>query len=114
MAQICIAHRDSNNVGNKLDYYYHISHINDEFSEKYYFRRNKALLKLASYVVDNELSDRQKEIFLLHISGQSNKYIAELLNVNPSTVTRSLALSQKIFDKAYKHFQCFASMFVCD
>lgn len=108
-----ILHRDSNNAHNYFDYIHYLRCSQNEHTSNYYKRRNKALLKLSAYIIENELTDRQREIFLLHINQKfNNKQIAEWLGINPSTVTRSLAVSFKTLDKAYKHFECMTEVFV--
>ena len=108
-----VLHREQDDAHNYFDYKNFLRCSKNKDTEEFYKRGNKALLKLAGYIIDNELTDKQKEVFLLHINqGLNNKQIALLLGVNDSTISRSLASSFKIFDKAYKHFECMNDMFV--
>ena len=108
-----VLHRECGNAHNYFDYIHFLRSSKNKSTEEFYKRRNKALLKLVEHIIDNELTDKQKEVFLLHINqGLNNKQIASLLGVNASTISRSLASSFKIFDKAYKHFECMYDMFV--
>lgn len=90
--------------GNYLDYEYFLKHSNDK--PTFANNRRRALLKLVSQVINNELSAQQRTcVVLVKVKGYSQKDTAKELGVNPSTVCRHLQAAERKFNLAYKHFK---------
>lgn len=91
----------------KLEYQYSQYFINEKNSSEFYDRQKRGMSKLAMEVLYEELTPRQRQIFILvHAEGFSQTQVAQELGLNKSTVSRHLKLAQKKFDKAVKHFNC--------
>ena len=74
-----IIHRDSN-IADKCDYNSFLFCFRDKSTNEFYARRNKALINLSTYIINNELTDKQREVVNLHIFEKlNNKQIALLL-----------------------------------
>lgn len=105
-------HRDRiNTVGredaNKFDYEYFLHHAKDKVSKAYCDRNKNALLKLIKLVMENELTDKQRQVVILvKLNGLSSKEAARELNLSESTVSRHLSAAKRKFDNAYKYFDC--------
>lgn len=85
--------RDTNDVerGNSFDYRYWLLHATDEGCDEYYRNKKRTLIKLIKAVMENELTDKQREVVtLVKIQGLKGKDAAHILNINPSTVSRHL------------------------
>lgn len=93
--------------GNSFDYQYFLLHKNDSANDRYYSWQKKALVKLILFVLENELTDVQRRVVILtKINGLKNKEAANLIGVDPSTVSRELKAAQKKFNRAYEHYSC--------
>lgn len=108
---------DDNGVesANYFDYQYFLLQKNKSESDKYSTQQKKALIKLIFLVIETELTDIQRRVVILtKIKGLKGKEVANLLGVNPSTVSRELKSAQRKFDRAYEHYSCIKRSIMCE
>lgn len=83
-------------------------------SDTYNETRKKSLLSLIKAVMENELTDKQKQVVLLvKAQGLKQKDVAQIMRVTNSTVCRHLKAAQKKFDIALRYFECNKTQ-ICD
>jgi len=93
-------------VDDFVDYQNHIYFLNDKQADEYNESRKKSLLALMQSVLENELTDKQKQAVLLVRGMQLKQQQAgEIMGIERSTVCRHLKYAQKKFDRALKHFE---------
>jgi RNA polymerase sigma-70 factor (ECF subfamily) len=65
----------------------------------------KTLKKYMSDIINEELTERQREIVMMYYYENRNiSEIADTLSVNPSTISRSLARSRKNIFRILKYY----------
>lgn len=102
-------------TSNILDYVHKSEHYNDDECHNFYQRKNKALLALIYYTMENELTDKQKEcIYYNKFQNLKVKDIACMLKINPSTVSRHISNAQKVFDRVYEYYKCLEPLLIND
>lgn len=96
---------EDSNYSDLVDYEFSLVESSSSRTESYYDNQKTALVNLIKTVIDEELTERQRDIVVLvKIKGLTSKEVAETLCINPSTVCRHLKAAQKKFDRAYQHF----------
>lgn len=91
----------------KVDYQHYLYFENERSSDKYFEGQKNGLIKLMNLVMEQELTEKQREAVLL-VKGQNLKQYeaAEIMGVTPSTITRHLKAAQKKFDDALRFYEC--------
>lgn len=93
--------------GDVLDFEYFMLHKFDNDSDNFSERKIKAMLNIMRKVVDEELSEKQREcVIMVKFQGLKQNEVASVLGLNPSTVCRHLKGAQKKFDNALRYFDC--------
>lgn len=91
----------------KMDYQHYQFFQNESSSKKYYANKKLGLTKLMNLVMEQELTDKQREVVILVMArGMKQNEVAKLVGVSPSTVNRHLKAAQKKFDYALKFYDC--------
>lgn len=97
-----------------VDYAYYLFHRKDNTSGQRSVR-TRALLKIISIVMEDELTDKQREaVELCKFKGMSNKEAAEILGVSESTICRHLQKASEKFEHAYKYYSVLERVFLDD
>lgn len=99
--------------GNYLDYIFYQHQTRNKACETFNERKRQSLIRLITKEISEKFTERQKEIFnLKYIDGFKQNEIAEKLNINPSTVCRTLQRAKdKLFHK-YGDYLCVKDLFV--
>lgn len=93
--------------GNILDYEYYQYFKNDTSSNEYYESRKAELLRVIRLVINNELTEKQREcVLLVKADGMKQRDVAKTLGISDSTVSRHLKAAQKKFDAALVYYEC--------
>ncbi len=107
-------YKSGNQIKNEIDYLYYSLHKNDN-SDNYYKLQNAALIKLYTKVFNEELTPAQARIVqLVKVENLKVKEAANILGVNPSTVSRGLKAAQKKFDLAFSYYNLIKHIFIND
>jgi hypothetical protein len=61
------------NRGNLLDYDYYQIHRHERVNKSFDKRKNQAMFRIAKRVIESEITDRQREIYLLKLKGMKQK-----------------------------------------
>lgn len=101
------------NYGNYLDRLFYLGESNNRYIYSFNERKKKALIRLVKKIVEENFTERQKQIFFLKVeAGLSQKDIANKLHINASTVSRSLKSSQKKIMRVYDYYISIKDLFV--
>ena len=101
-------------VADFYDYIYYQLHKEDAGSENYSQRKTRALYRMAIKAIEKNLTERERQIFMMKVDGLSQKEIAEELHINPSTVCRSISNSLRKLRSVYDYLLCVKDLFVDD
>ena len=68
--------------------------------------RKKSLLSLIKAVMDNELTEKQRQaVLLVKAQRLKQKQAAKIMKISNSTICRHLKAAQKKFDVAFRYFE---------
>lgn len=105
----------STEISDQFNYKHYIFYKQDKECELYYKKKSKALIELVNYVMQNELTSKQRDaVILVKIKGLKSNEAADILGIDASTISRHLKGAQRKFDRAYEYFECVKSILTED